>query len=380
MTRTPRALLGLAIAAAVTSGCGATLGTTSALRMQHTASSRPGQPAAEVQLAGEAAWRLRPGRIAATGSYSPTLTLAGSGSPLLRQRLGAELGSGRPAGLHPFGMLRLEYGELRPAELQDTAGEQLDALPDVPTLTVYSARAEAGWRGQVSRRSRLLLNAGLERSAGTGEAASALPELTRASLGLRLQQQAGRHQEAELAVDFARIDLLEARLLAEGEARLTRRLSPGLAVTFGGGAAAAYGPRGGADRELAVRPLAGVSLGYAPAAAAGAATQLSLLTRPEFDRLDGGLRQRLQAGGALELPLFGRTRASGRLRWARDLAGEGTRRELFSGDAGVSAQLNRQTSVEFALRVLRQGDLTGTAPAGSERRLQLRISRGTDPS
>ncbi len=361
------------------SGCGGTLTTTAGSRFEGRVLGEGSGPTA-VQVTPAARWRAGPGLWAGGVGYTPTLVVEPGAAPLVRHRAEADLGSARPEGLRPYGSLALDYGAVRPGDLSPE--EALEPRPGAGTLESYAARLEGGWRGQLTRRTRLDLGAALDRSAGLGSAALTLPELSRTALALRGQHQRSRTLALDGGVKVSRFVLEEGALLVVADAGATLRLSRGVSLTATAGGAGAQGSAqtpgsvevAGASFEA--RPVAGLGAAWETPGGRGPGARFSLATRPDFDRLDGGLRQRLHVQGSLGVEPWREARLGAAVQWASDIGGEGERRRLLSADANLSLKLAEDWGAEVGVRAFVQGrSTTPGAQDPSEVRVRLGLSR-----
>ena len=268
--------------------CGGTLATVSVARVESPVWGPDARPAA-VQVAPSVAWRTRPASLDAGVRYAPTVRMESGIAPMARHRLAADVGSGRTAGMHPYATLGLDYGTVRPGDL--VAEGITDPLPRTDLLKSYAFQAEGGLRGRLGRRSEVRAGLAADRSGGVGTSADALPALSRARVFLRADHQKSRALRVDGGVQLTRYALDGASLLAESDARATLRLSRRLSVAASAGGAAARSPEGTAS----FRPIAGVLAAWDAPSTRGIGGRVSLATRPDFDRLDGGLRQRMLA-------------------------------------------------------------------------------------
>ena len=369
MTRIEAARSGLLALLLASGGCGGTLAVATVGRVDSAVWGREAQPSA-VQLAPTAAWRPRPGGLAAGVTYTPTLRLE-SGSPALaRHRLGAEVGSARAAGLRPYGRLDLDYGTVRPGDL--ATGDVLEPQPGLDLLSSYGVRAEGGLRRRMSRRTEFQVGASGDRSAGIGASASTLPPLTRTQLFARAQHRPTRTQTWDGAVRVSRYVMDTSSLLVEADARATVRPSQRLSLAATAGAAVAK-----SDGDAATRPLAALAAAYDRPGGLGA--RLSVATRPDFDRLDGGLRQRLLVQAALSAQPWRAVRLGSAVSWAADLAGPEAQRSTLIAEGTVGVRIARDWDAVFGARAFLQGGaLAPGAKDPSEARLQIGLSRRLD--
>jgi hypothetical protein len=376
-----RALVPVVLLVAV-AGCHGSLAAGGGMRLEHAASPGDARAPRAVRFAPEATWRSAAGEWTAAASYAPLLTWDGSGAALFRHRLAAEGGGGREAGLRPYGGALVEYGEVPAAELW--AGGEDGALvptPQLRTLSSYAIRGEGGLRGHLSRRTRLRVGAGFERSAGTGAAAAVLPELTRVRVHVGAQHQVTRADRVEAGLKVSHFAMDGSQRLAELDVRGVRQLAPRLTASATVGGALASGADGA---DAVARPVIGAGVAYL-APRGGPSLQLAALAGPEFDRLDGGLRQRVQARAALELPVAATTRAGATLQWAGDLRGDGEPRRILSFGATLRSDLPGAWGLELGLRSRLQelgshgrplaGPTDGDRPPGAELRLHAGVSR-----
>jgi hypothetical protein len=371
------AALGLLLGIA---GCSGTIAATGAARLESKLSSQQGEDHSALQVAPELTWRSRPGEWIAAARYAPTLSVEGSDSALVRHRATAEAGSGRQAGISPFGTALVEYGKIRPADLLTPGDGPLVPQPDTPTLESYALRGEAGVRGYLTRRSRLQLGLGMDRSGGLGTGVAQLPELTRIHASARGQHLISRRERIEAAAGLSHFRTADSRLLLEGESRLTRQVTERVAASIvAGGGAAHRREEADASGGLIVRPAGGAAIGYTAPGSAGLKVETSLLTRPEFDRLSGGLQQRFHGQLLLDKRLRRGTSANGRVRWVSDLAGETDLRRVVSLQAGLRSELPGDLIAELGGRLVLQDAQSPVAGGRSEEaRIYLGVSRRLD--
>jgi hypothetical protein len=355
-------------------GCAGTIAGSGTARVESRLSPHPGEGQTSVRVAPELTWRSGPGESAATMSYAPTLSAEIGGIALIRHRASAEAGSGRAAGLAPFGALLVEYGGVRTSDLIAEGEGPLVPVSDAATLESYTVRGEFGLRGRSSLRSRVQLGVGVDRSAGTGPDAAELPELTRTHASVQGQHRLSRRDRVEATVGFSHFRWADSRFLLEADARTTRQLTERLATSIiaGGGVAHGAGDAGGQSASTA-RPAGGVAVGYAGPGPAGLKAEASLLTRPELDRLSGGLQQRVHGQLMLGKRLVPGTSVNGRVQWASDLAGESDLRRVLALDTSLRSELPGDLITELGARLVLQD---AQSPAAAKRRDEARLYVG----
>lgn len=349
-------------------GCGGSLASTTDVHFGSPMGGRDPQPST-VQLAPTARWRSRRGPLAASATYAPTVTME-PGAPLqTRHRLGAEAGAGRVAGLRPYARLNLEYGTVRPGDLP--AEELLELQPGIRLLRSYAARGEGGLRGRLSRRTELRAGVSAERSAGIGASAATLPTLTRTSLFVRGLRQRTRAQLWDGGVRISRYDLDGSAFMLETDVRATIRLSERLSV-----AATVGGASTRSAESAEVRPIVGFVATFDAGDSRRSDARLSVATRPDFDRLDGGLRQRLLVQAVLGSEPQRGLRLGIMVSWASDVGGIGPLRRTLTAQGTVGVELTPDWDAVLGARAFVHG---GPGASGarnrSEARLQLSLSR-----
>jgi hypothetical protein len=351
--------------------CAGTFSGTAAGRLESPLSGGGGEPAA-LQAAPVVSWRSQPGGWATGVRYAPLAGLQEDRPAVVRHRLAAEVGSARGAGLHPYGRLQVEYGTVRIGEV---AEEGLEATPQPELLRSGALRLDGGARGQLTRRTFLRLGLGWDRSAGLGGSAATLPELTRTYAVVRAIHHRSRSTRLDAGVQASHLALAESALLLEADARATHELTAELAVfVSAGGAAARSGPA-----EVAARPIVSAGATYVSTDRARSASA-ALGTRPEFDRLDGTLRQRLHGQVALDSRIAGETRLALRAQATGDLPGAEAARRLLAADLSLNTPLTEGWSAELGVRAFIQGAAAlgeGTA-APSRARLYFGLARRFD--
>lgn len=372
--RSARAAL-LALPLLAGTACGGTLAATGAARFEGAVQGDGREPAA-VQLAPSVTWASAAGEREAQAGYAPVVVVEGAAAPLVRHRVQAETASGRTAGVHPFARVSLDYGTVRPGDLP--ADELLEVQGRPALLTSYAYRAEAGWQGAARRRTRLTLALVADRSAGVGEDVSTLPERSRVQVAARGAHQRTRALRWDGGVSLSRFGAGEAALLLEGEVGSSLRLSRGLTFSALGGGALTRASPGPAGGGVGLRPLAGAAASFAPPGLRGAQARISAVTRPDFDRLDGALRQRLHLQGAAHAPLARGARLSGSLQWAGDVAGEGARRSTLTADLSLYLEIIRSWDAVVGVQGSRQDSAAPPGGAGATgSRLHAGISHRT---
>jgi hypothetical protein len=351
--------------------CAGTFSGSGVGRLESPVAGRGGEPAA-LRADPVGSWRSAPGVWVAGARYAPSASFETARAPLLHHRLAAEAGSARSAGLHPYGRLQLEYGTVRAGEVP---AERLEATPQPELLRSWGVRLDAGVRGQLTRRTSLRAGAGVDRSAGLGESAVSLPDLTRTHASVRVSHHRSRSTRLEAGVQASHVTLAESALLLETELRAIRELTPALAVFAAAGGAAAGQAGAGAE----ARPIATAGASYASTDAARSANA-SLGTRPEFDRLDGTLRQRLHGQLAVDARLAGEVRLALRAQGTGDLPGAEEARRLFSADLSLSTRVGQGWRGELGLRAFVQDGamLDEATPAPSRSRLYFGFARHLD--
>lgn len=350
-------------------GCGGTLATTAAGRIEHPASA-VASPGPAVQTSPSLAWRTRLGRSLVETSYAPTLLLGPQASPLLRHRADAATNPSGTSGLRPFTRLSAEYGAVRTSEPADP--ETLEALPVGEVLRSYSVGGEAGVKGHLDRRTQLALHAGADRSAGIGSSSGAFPELTRLELGARASRQRTRAQTIEGSAQVTRYSMGRATWLLTTDARATFTLAKGVSLsTRLGGAASVNGPGSGSGP---LRPVAGLAVNYTVPGRQRTAVSLSLETSPRFDRLDGGLRQRLAGRAWMDVGVLRKIRLTAFVNWSQDLSGEGLLRRLVTANATLTAPL--RSDWDFLLGAHGSLQATDGNSDRSDSRIHLGFSKG----
>jgi hypothetical protein len=351
--------------------CAGTFSGSGAARLESPVAGRGGEPAA-LRADPVGSWRSAPGVWVVGARYAPSASFETARAPLLHHRLAAEAGSARSAGLHPYGRLHLEYGTVRAGEVP---AEGFEATPQPELLRSWGVRLDAGVRGQLTRRTSLHAGAGVDRSAGLGESAVSLPELTRTHSSVRVSHHRSRSTRLEAGVQASHVALAESALLFETDLRATHQFSTALAVFAAAGGAAARQP--GARAEA--RPIATAGATYTSTDAARSASA-SLGTRPEFDRLDGTLRQRLHGQLAVNAHLGGEARLALRVQGTGDLPGAEEARRLFSADLSLSTRVGQQWRGELGVRAFVQDGarLHGVTPAPSRSRLYFGFARRFD--
>jgi len=375
--RARRAAL-MALLALGASACGGVLSTSAGSRFEARVLGEGARPAA-VQVTSATRWEPAPGPWAASVGYSPSVAVEPGASPLVRHRAAVEVGSGRASGLRPWGSFALDYGTVRPGDL--APGDVVEALPKARVLESYAVRVGGGWRGRLSRRTQLTLGAGVDRSAGVGSSSATLPELTRATLTARGEHLRTRALTLDGGLEISRQTLRETALLVEADARATLRPSRGVAVsaTVGGAAvresAGLVRAEGVSATSSEVRPVAGIAASWDAPGGRWPGVRASVATRPELDRLDGGLRQRLHAQASLASAPWRDVRLDAGVQWAGDIAGAGERRSVLAADVTLSVKLTSDWSAETGVRAFLQGG--ATAPGSrdpSEARVRLGLS------
>jgi hypothetical protein len=351
--------------------CAGTINGTAAARLENPVAGRSTEPAA-LHAAPTAAWRAAPGEWAAGVRYAPTAVVEAQRAPLLRHRLAAEAGSARGAGLHPFGRLQLEYGTLRAGE---QAEDRAEATPQPELLRSWGARLDAGVSGQLTRRTYLRLGTGVDRSAGLGTSALSLPDLTRTHVGARAVHRYGRSTRLEAAAQAAHLAFAVPAALIEAEFRTSQELSATTTVTAAAGGGTAWQQEAGTS----ARPIFAVGATYASAGGARTASG-TVDTRPEFDRLDGTLRQRVNVQFAADARVAGETRLATRLQGSGDLPGEEAARRLLAADVSVRTRVGGYWRGEVGLRAfVQRGDsVAGPLAAPSRARLYMGVARRFD--
>ena len=368
----PRAAL-LALPLLAGTGCGGTLAATGSARFEGLVQGDARPPAA-VQLAPAVAWASPAGAREARAGYAPIVVLEGAASPLVRHRAHVETTSGRASGVHPYARFSLDYGTVRPGDL--AADELLDVQGQPPLLTSYAYRAEAGWQGALQRRTRIHLALAADRSAGVGPDLATLPERSRFQLAARGARQRTRAHGWEGGVSLSRFASGGAALLLEGDLGTSLRVSGDLTVSAVGGGAAAHASLGSGGGAVEARPIAGVAASFTPPGLRGADARVSLMTRPEFDRVDGALRQRLHLQGTAHAPLARGARLATSLQWAGDVAEAGERRSTFTADLSLHLELAGSWDGVIGVRSSFQGSPMSEGGAPSPQgRLHVGVSR-----
>lgn len=372
VTLSPRAAL-LALPLLVGTGCGGTLAATGSARFEGLVQGDARQPAA-VQLAPAVAWASPVGGREAQAGYAPTVVLEGAASPLVRHRAHVETTSGRASGVDPYARFSLDYGTVRPGDL--AADELLDVQGQPPLLTSYAYRAEAGWQGALQRRNRIHLALAADRSAGVGPDLATLPERSRFQLAARGAHQRTRAHGWEGGVSLSRYASGGAALLLEGDLGTSLRVFRDLTVSAVAGGAAARVSLGSGGSAVKARPIAGLAASFTSPGLRGAAARVSLMTRPEFDRLDGGLRQRLQVQGAANVPLARFARLATSFQWAADVAEAGERRSTLTADLSLHQKLTGSWDVVVGVRSSLHGSpLSDGGTHSPQGRLHAGVSR-----
>jgi len=368
----PRAAL-LVLPLLAGTGCGGTLAATGSARFEGLV-QRDAHPPAAVQLAPAVAWASPVGAREAQAGYASIVVLEGVSAPLIRHRAHAETTSGRASGVHPFARFSLDYGTIRPGDL--TADELLDVQGQPPLLTSYAYRAEAGWQGALRRRTRIHLILSADRSAGVGSDLAALPDRSRLKVTARGAHLRTRAHGLEGGASLSRYASGGAALLLEGDLGTSLRVSRDLTVSAVGGGAAAHTSLGSGVSALKARPVAGLAASFTSPGLRGAAARASLMTRPEFDRSDGGLRQRLQLQGTANVPVAPGARLATSLQWAGDLVGAGERRSTVTADISLHQKLTGSWDVVVGVRSSLHGSpLSDGGTPSPQERLHAGVSR-----
>jgi len=349
----PRVAL-LALSLLAGTGCRGTLTATGSVRFEGLMRGDDRPPVA-AQLAPAVSWSSPSGVQEAQVGYTPVVVLEGGAAPRVRHRAHLETTSGRSSGVHPYARLSVDYGTIRPGDL--VAGELLDVQGSPHFFTSYAYRGEAGWQGALRRRTHVRVALAADRSAGVGSDQAILPERSRLHLTARGAHQRTRAQGWEGGMSLSHYGAGGAALLLEGDLGASLRISPDLTVSALVGGAVVHASQGSDRGAVEMRPIARMAASWTPQTLRETDVRVLLMTRPEFDRADGGLHQRLQLQSALSVALARDARLATSLHWAIDVLGTGKGRSTLTAD--LALHLTLSSSWDGVVGVL-------TSPPGSQ--------------
>lgn len=340
-------------------GCHATLTPGGTVRAEVIANMANGTRTQATQLSPFAIVRTGSAASATTMTYSADLSTDGAtASTALNQRATVVYEPRLANGLRPYAGAAATYGETRSSDQAITTDAPLVPRATVGALRSFAASVDGGFRGDLSRLLQLTMGFHAEQSAGIGRFAATLPELGLVQAIARARQLVSRNKSRELFLSVAkRNDETGSRnLVAEAAASQTEQFGPLAALTIRTGAVAV-------QRLASPAPGSGTTL----AGVAGAdfrvtnrprsnSMQLSVDTRPAFDRLDGVLRRQVQVRGALGLQVYGATTLRSALQWSGDVAGAGTLRQLLSVETVLRVPAGKSWTTEAGMRAFLQHD------------------------
>jgi len=323
------------------------------------------------QLAPSVEWH--PDRSATSVTYQPLVFAEArtGGATRVYQRLRLAHAPTRPGGVRPFALVVGEYGRTRATDLPADGDLPIEPRPEGTTLDAYLFRAEGGVRGDASRRTRVSLRAVGERSAGLGRDADVLPAQTRGVVAASLGQRTSRRDvlEADLTMAMTSFDGSSRNLLASASLGATRALSRTFTVGATGGLAAVHSAEAETrDEGVQARPLVGASLRLAPPGGSSRGS-IALQVRPEFDRLDRRLRQRLFARASVEQSAGAATTVMLAMQWAGDLSSAAAPRRLLAVEGTVRRAHHGGGALEAGARLFFQGN-SGARQGGAGNELR----------
>jgi len=310
------------------------------------------------QLAPSVEWHAD--RSATSATYQPLVFAEArtGGATRVYQRIRLAHTPVRPGGVRPFALVVGEYGRTRATDLPADGDLPIEPRPGVTTLDAYLFRAEGGVRGDASRRTRLSLRAVGERSAGLGQDADVLPAQTRGVVSAGLGHRTSRRDalEANLTMAMTSFDGGSRNLLTSASLGATRALSRTFTAGATGGLAMVHSAEAETpDQGLQARPLVGASVRLARPGGSSSGS-LALQLRPEFDRLDRRLRQRLFARASVEQSAGTATTVMLATQWAGDLGQAAAPRRLLAVEGTVRRSRRGGGALEAGARLFLQGN------------------------
>jgi hypothetical protein len=351
------------VAAALLLGAARTLEASTELafdmRSEMTAGSAVGDPLASLRLAPLLGWaNPRPSGTAAL-RYTPSVVgeRHGTGAWRVLHEGAFTWTPVTRVGLHPSLRAAGQYGEFRATDVTPNTDPPLESRPRVATLRSYRLGLETGLTGELSRRRSLSLGLALDRSGGLESDAALLPPLGRIESSVRLASLCSRVESVEstLNVWYGELALGGTGFLAEVSHGRTRHLTRALDLSADLGVAEAQRSESARSGELVSPSLTGgLALKYAARSAQpGAQAGLTLRARPEFDRLDGSVHNRLQVRSSFLAPLGTATLQSA-LQWAFDLGPNPVPGHILSLESRLDLRLGQMSAAQIGLRAYQQ--------------------------
>ncbi len=365
-----RGRFGAILSGLLLSACASHLTTGGGARVEQLApTAGPSQTGLRAEARATLAVPLRRGSLAVMAAPSALLPMNAATTARAQFRTGVVLAGDVRARLRPVITMAQEQGTTTASEMlaedpNAPSSVPIDPRPNTPTLTSQRRTSEATLEWQRSARHALSLGLSLERSAGRGASAAALPSLQREVLRLQSSWRANGRTTWGFSAAAERSGVASAVPWATitAETQWTRRQARGLTLAL---------ELGGVASEAGAASRIGARLQRA-AAPSRMGLDLVLAQGPELDRIDGSVRPRQRVRVSFETPRVSAVSFRGGLQAFAD-RGVKTPRRAVGFDVALQQRLGDTSSLEISVARLLLWEGHGAARGETRLSAGLRI-------